>query len=125
MQVQNGDLNWVLPGKLLAFAGPTAVSKVLLGYCTFTLDVASSQCLFSFFHMLTYESYESVPNIRDVGCSIWQGALGLPHLHTRGLLGLFSGPWRHRRHSPQQQGAAKSSRLVSDSSCTRPDDQLC
>ena len=28
-QVQHGDLNWVLPGKLLAFAGPTAVSKVI------------------------------------------------------------------------------------------------
>lgn len=34
--MQNGDLNWVLPGKLLAFAGPTAVSKVLWGYRTFT-----------------------------------------------------------------------------------------
>lgn len=36
MQVQNGDLNWILPGKLLAFAGPTAVAKVLWGYRTFT-----------------------------------------------------------------------------------------
>jgi cell division cycle 14 len=34
--VQNGDLNWILPGKLLAFAGPTAVAKVLWGYRTFT-----------------------------------------------------------------------------------------
>ena len=34
--MQNGDLNWILPGKLLAFAGPTAVAKVLWGYRTFT-----------------------------------------------------------------------------------------
>ena len=35
-QVQNGDLNWVVPGKLLAFAGPTAVAKHFWGYRTFT-----------------------------------------------------------------------------------------
>ena len=34
--MQNGDLNWILPGKLLAFAGPTGVAKVLWGYRTFT-----------------------------------------------------------------------------------------
>lgn len=27
-QVQNGDLNWVLPKKLLAFAGPTRTNEV-------------------------------------------------------------------------------------------------
>lgn len=36
MQVQNGDLNWVVPRKLLAFAGPTAVAKHFWGYRTFT-----------------------------------------------------------------------------------------
>ena len=34
--MQNGDLNWVVPGKLLAFAGPTAVAKHFWGYRTFT-----------------------------------------------------------------------------------------
>ena len=34
--MQNGDLNWVLPGKLLAFAGPTAIPKTDFGFRTFT-----------------------------------------------------------------------------------------
>ena len=33
-QVQNGDLNWVVPGKLLAFAGPSEVSRLFYGYKT-------------------------------------------------------------------------------------------
>jgi cell division cycle 14 len=31
-KVENGDLNWVLPGKFLAFCGPHAKSKIENGY---------------------------------------------------------------------------------------------
>ena len=32
LQVENGDLNWILPGKLLAFSGPAARSNEVPGY---------------------------------------------------------------------------------------------
>ena len=32
MQVENGDLNWILPGKLLAFSGPAARNNEVPGY---------------------------------------------------------------------------------------------
>ncbi|KAK9823515.1 hypothetical protein WJX72_003342 [[Myrmecia] bisecta] len=35
-QVENGDLNWILPGKLLAFSGPAAIARVFYGYKQFT-----------------------------------------------------------------------------------------
>eukprot|EP00891_Asterochloris_glomerata_P004133 jgi/Astpho2/4133/fgenesh1_pg.00063_%23_114_t len=34
-QVENGDLNWIVPGKLLAFSGPSAVPRVFYGYKSF------------------------------------------------------------------------------------------
>ena len=35
-QVENGDLNWIVPGKFLAFAGPYGESKSFGGWRTFT-----------------------------------------------------------------------------------------
>jgi cell division cycle 14 len=35
-QVENGDLNWIVPGKLLAFAGPSATARHYGGWRTFT-----------------------------------------------------------------------------------------
>lgn len=35
-QVENGDLNWIVPGKLIAFAGPSAQPKHFGGWRTFT-----------------------------------------------------------------------------------------
>ena len=35
-QVENGDLNWIVPGKFLAFAGPYGESKNFGGWRTFT-----------------------------------------------------------------------------------------
>lgn len=35
-QVENGDLNWIVPGKLMAFAGPSAQPKHFGGWRTFT-----------------------------------------------------------------------------------------
>lgn len=35
-QVQHGDLNWVVPDKLMAFAGPTSEVKHYWGYRSFT-----------------------------------------------------------------------------------------
>eukprot|EP00967_Tisochrysis_lutea_P090252 scaffold128985_cov30-Tisochrysis_lutea.AAC.1 len=32
MQVENGDLNWIVPGKLLAFSGPAARGNEIPGY---------------------------------------------------------------------------------------------
>lgn len=32
MQVENGDLNWILPGKLLAFSGPAARPTDYVGF---------------------------------------------------------------------------------------------
>ena len=32
--VENGDLNWILPGKLLAFSGPSPTPRVVYGYRT-------------------------------------------------------------------------------------------
>ncbi|KAL3139625.1 hypothetical protein ABBQ38_003941 [Trebouxia sp. C0009 RCD-2024] len=37
-QVENGDLNWILPGKLLAFSGPSNVARVYYGFKSFTPD---------------------------------------------------------------------------------------
>jgi cell division cycle 14 len=35
-QVENGDLNWIVPGKLMAFSGPSAQPKHFGGWRTFT-----------------------------------------------------------------------------------------
>eukprot|EP00890_Picochlorum_soloecismus_P005309 jgi/Picsp_1/577/NSC_00574-R1_cell division cycle protein 14 len=35
-QVENGDLNWIVPGKFLAFAGPSGQAKYFGGWRTFT-----------------------------------------------------------------------------------------
>lgn len=35
-QVENGDLNWIVPGKLLAFSGPSATPRHYGGWRTFT-----------------------------------------------------------------------------------------
>mmetsp|Transcript_4965 Transcript_4965/g.10684 ORF Transcript_4965/g.10684 Transcript_4965/m.10684 type:complete len:710 (+) Transcript_4965:238-2367(+) len=35
-QVENGDLNWILPGKLVAFSGPAARPNEIVGYRLFT-----------------------------------------------------------------------------------------
>jgi cell division cycle 14 len=35
-QVENGDLNWIVPGKLMAFSGPSATPKHYGGWRTFT-----------------------------------------------------------------------------------------
>ena len=32
MQVENGDLNWILPGKLLAFSGPAVRPTDYVGF---------------------------------------------------------------------------------------------
>jgi hypothetical protein len=32
LQVENGDLNWILPGKLLAFSGPAARPTDYVGF---------------------------------------------------------------------------------------------
>ncbi len=31
-QVENGDLNWIVPGKLVAFSGPAARGNEIPGY---------------------------------------------------------------------------------------------
>ncbi|KAK9839607.1 hypothetical protein WJX81_000477 [Elliptochloris bilobata] len=35
-QVENGDLNWIVPRKLLAFSGPSPVARVYYGFKSFT-----------------------------------------------------------------------------------------
>lgn len=35
-QVENGDLNWIVPGKLLAFSGPATRNNEVVGYRLFT-----------------------------------------------------------------------------------------
>ena len=35
-KVENGDMNWIVPGKFLAFSGPSANSRDPDGYKTFT-----------------------------------------------------------------------------------------
>ena len=35
-QVENGDLNWIVPGKLMAFSGPSSTPKHFGGWRTFT-----------------------------------------------------------------------------------------
>ncbi len=37
-RVENGDFNWIVPGKFLAFAGPHNVRKVENGYPQFAPD---------------------------------------------------------------------------------------
>lgn len=35
-QVENGDLNWIVPGKLMAFSGPSAQPKHFGGWRTYS-----------------------------------------------------------------------------------------
>lgn len=35
-QVENGDLNWILPGKLVAFSGPAVRGNEIPGYRLYT-----------------------------------------------------------------------------------------
>ena len=36
VQVENGDMNWILPGKFIAFSGPSAKHTEYYGYRTLT-----------------------------------------------------------------------------------------
>jgi hypothetical protein len=48
LQVENGDLNWILPGKFAAFSGPAVRSNEVAGYRLHTPE--DYWCAWAFVH---------------------------------------------------------------------------